>query len=1326
MTTQLSETMRSLHDDIVAELSSFAQRLRPLTSVDSEARIFLDGIMRDAYLLERSAERNLDQEDSEWMEPFLAVISDKLQLAPRILTEHADVVSSYSHRMSALFNRNEIMRLLRSRFRPLLQKGLFHQRVQERYNLSALEALLDSPRYLSRTSDEIPPEWRLAARTLECLGLQRAVERADYFNSEHKEDIDKLIGELEAILSNNLTRIDSPGIGQTPAQAMLSVRGKRRDFNIPEGRIAQTFATAFGRDDKTLNHAVVLLSAGLELRIIPTIETIIEQLPAQRRLDVSIALRPAIARLGQLLENEDSTIKTKAKASLDCVSLLMPAVDNSDQQSELISVLQSDFADDDAQWILASPSAVMDEGCQWESRDVFSYDYPPGQVVRLIRPGLSLAGELLCPALVQVSQGEPPANDLDELFELLPDDDDRALHLKERLKRARLLSAGDAGAQLARELADLSLFLRDDYLTDAARLAIRMVIDAPPADLLTAPGWESLNDFLIEQLDYLFEDGENGENAIYRLTRPYLQGLRTHDFKGVVLRSLGESLSPLLSLYDETLSAAAREWLYGELERLPAVAVKAGGHVRRLLRVASKALSQFHNDSDERATIELLSALKRSGIQVFPDSAGTLDHCLDPAFCFHVFEARYDMKPRKTILSGEYQPSLTLAKNISELSADNTETGAVTLSLGPKSELLNWLESAAVRESRVSSACDAMIRELTRLDTERLIAELAGRANAEVTFVQGLATILTSSLTESEWCRSAQDRDVFGPLFKMTRELYHLTLYPGYWTYREMRALVKEFGSAQIQIKLSREGEARMEIHSHGVHYRDRFLTPLNIHWTVGEAPPYVSWLREQFPWFDSVLDGSDLNFEIGSSAKESILDFQSPDASGLDAVVRSLETILDWLSSSQTQWLDPFCDALKRAPELELDVFPRAQQRYTRKELLSIIERSNNEGSIEIVKDPGRDDGEPVLITRRAFYRDTKLLSAAPIGRFAFKALPLNQLSLADALQPILNSENVLPTVKGKLQLVLTKMALTDESLHTAMHLEAFKILWDAHLVDRNFLTESEQPLYRAAIYLTKMLRSASMIEIERFEAMETLETVHSKYSPDQVSVEDVFTLPGKSEIVNVRQPLVFLEGRAIQNGSVLRGVSTSDETLLEYDRVLSNAMYRLRTWQLGAKAVIDAIFDEKQQQIMGRTLKRIEDTRSRMFKLARDGKKALPAKTSRRDVIRFLVDQIHRLDDALAIQPDKSHRMPFSEQVFKDVVYRSAGPYLSKEYGINIDMSVVAGADSQALVGQYKKESIGPKPVREHRRIYSVVVPCYKQDGVTIRPATVRLGDY
>lgn len=1324
MTTQTAEHAKSLHDEVVAELSSFAQRLRPKTAKDSDDRIFLDGLLRDAFLLERHAERDLDVEDSAWIAPYLATIADKMELARRILVTDQSVVERYTARIKDLRGRNDALALLRNELKTVLLTETFHGEVAQRYDLENLKAILDGNRFLVSDGQGPGPEWLLATQALEMLSLQRAIDIAQNSN-ESVSPLDPAIESLNQLLSQFLES-ELPEVGTEPGGQCLAVKGRRRDFKLKDGLISKVLCGQFSWHGEPLNGAVVQVSAGLQLKLVPTIYSILESCPKQRQLDVQVMLEPSLETLSRALEDQNTSDADLARYCLETLALVLPAIDNSEDQSKLVSVLQEDFKGHDCQWHLAVAGSAYDEGPQFERRDVFSFDIDADHIVKLVRPGLSLDGTLVHPAIVQVSQGQPPASDIDELYEFLPDDDERAAHFKERIKRAQLLSAGDAGAQLARELADLSLYLKDDYLCDAGRLAIRMVIHSPPVDLLSAPGWESLNEFLVEQLDLLLEDGESGENSIFFLTRPYLQGLRIHSFQGAEMRSLGESLSALLSLYDETLAAAAREWLYGRLERLSQDWKAVEGHSRRLLRVAAKALNQFRENGEENATLELTGALKKAGIHVFPESFEFMEHCFAPQSCFHVFEAEYKSKKRRTVLGKDVYPCLTLTEEEGSVNQANTETGAVTLSLGEEPPLIQWLNNKVTRNSRIGAVCDHLIREFTILDKKKLELELAGRADSERDFVSKLGRMLVATLGYSGWIRSPDDRAVFAPLFELLKENYHLILYPGYWTYREMRGLTKQFGEDQIKIELSREGQAGMKIESHGLSYRGELLTPLNIHWTVGASPPYVAWLKENLTWFNKVISGEELDVRVGSAVKDAILDFESPDASGLVAVVRSLEVILDWLASEQKEWLDQFCEVLSQAPELELQVFPRPKQIYSREHLLNVLERVTGRCPFELVKDSGGGDGEAVFIEKMAFFQAGKLLSNPPKARFSFTALPNAYLDLNDQLSPVFDSAEVLPSVKDELRTVLTRMALSDQSKQGALELSVFRILWDAHLYDPTFPTESENPLYKASLSLARRLSQTDVLVIERFEGMKEIAAVHKKYSTEQVEIEDAFTSPGSPEIIEARRPFVALEGRALQTGALLRGVETSDEVMLEYDRILSNAFHRLKSWQSGAKSTIESLFDEKQTLVISRTLKRISDTRGRMFKLAKAKKKALPAKTSRRDVIRFIIDQVHRIDDCLSILSDKSHRGYFAEMVFKDVVYRSAGPYLSKEYGISIDMSVVAGADSQALVGRYKKESSGPKPKREHRRIYSVVVPCYKQDGVTIRPATVRLGDY
>lgn len=74
----------------------------------------------------------------------------------------------------------------------------------------------------------------------------------------------------------------------------------------------------------------------------------------------------------------------------------------------------------------------------------------------------------------------------------------------------------------------------------------------------------------------------------------------------------------------------------------------------------------------------------------------------------------------------------------------------------------------------------------------------------------------------------------------------------------------------------------------------------------------------------------------------------------------------------------------------------------------------------------------------------------------------------------------------------------------------------------------------------------------------------------------------------------------------------------------------------------------------------------------------------------------------------------------------FRGAGAYPSKHPGISIDTDLVDGADSQGKGGRFKTEP-GPRAPRAlTTRIHPVLLPCYVQDEVVIRPTAVRLGDF
>jgi hypothetical protein len=187
------------------------------------------------------------------------------------------------------------------------------------------------------------------------------------------------------------------------------------------------------------------------------------------------------------------------------------------------------------------------------------------------------------------------------------------------------------------------------------------------------------------------------------------------------------------------------------------------------------------------------------------------------------------------------------------------------------------------------------------------------------------------------------------------------------------------------------------------------------------------------------------------------------------------------------------------------------------------------------------------------------------------------------------------------------------------------------------------------------------------------------------------------------------------------------TDPEAVAFDRMLDEITTRLAKWSKGRGAAA-ASLDARESAIFGRTAARVVEARMKLREEAESDatKSPMPTKTSIRDLLTFVVDQVHRYDDALALLDDRSHRAAFADTVAKDVVYRICAPYMSQTFGLSLDTSVVVGADASLLAGRFRKESSGPKPKRPSNVIYSVIIPALVQGGTCIRPALVRTGEY
>ncbi|MCA8925411.1 MAG: hypothetical protein KDD82_26615 [Planctomycetes bacterium] len=1305
-------------EELADELTLLVEWLREKTEPDSTEREFVNGLHRDLYVLERACADAPAGDHAAWIQPFLALAVAKLEFGQQLLEPGlAKRVAQTRQRLEGFLGRNEVTIKLKQAALPLLTPQTLKPEAYAYLERSgALEALRSAELLRGAL-----PELQLAARLLEGLGVHLAMGHGETPGPQDAE-LRGLAERVAGWLRSQPEVVEhTPEAGSQPEEGMARrVEASQRMPGVPRGAVAAVASPGFSHGESWLGLPVVVVSPGAGKKLVGAVRNLVEGAAPMLRTLLRPQVEVLTKRFYAIVDDPGSEPRATARAALDLVDCVRPVVqEDSAALAPVLHALSEDFGVAESELILSTPGTMLPGGEEVQPLNVFSQEIGVGQIVAILRPGLRLGGELVRPALVQVSQGPPPPGFVDDVLELLGDDP-RSEHLRTRIELARCLAAGDAGQALSRELAALSLELRDDELGEAAQRALRVVLDEPPSNLSGVDGWESVRELLDANLERFFEDGDSGVLAVFRLVRPFLQGLRTGLLEGARLRALGESMSALLSLFDEELAELARAWLFGELERLGSEGYEAGGHTRRLVRTAARAIKTFYANQELTLALELTQALQRSGLAVYPGDGELLELCPDPEHMFHRLEATYSGEPRGTVL-GEFDPAV--AAELGD--GDTRETGAISLSLGPQPAVVEWLTGDAFKASRLGSASARLAQDIRDLDRARMLGELKGDAGAERQFAVDVAERITAALQAANWQRSDQDRPGLVKLFDLLREDFRLELLPGYLSYRRLRELGQDRGNA-VAIEVVREGSRDIQLRKLGAFYRDELLAPLDMRWCTGPPPAYVAHLRK-IPWFSAVLDGKDPGIEIPPGAREAILDFESPDAQSLDGVVVAMSTVVTWLANEQVTLLADFCKHVKNAPGLEFTFFPLPGHVYGQPQLLTAVERADTPDSIRVVRDAGHEDGEAIRVDRIAIFQKGRRLSEEPQATFSLKALPRACDALSEALAPLLKSNHVPAAIKAELRGHVTRLALVStEEAERAIELNAFKSLLAARLVDPSYPSEPDNPLHGAGAYLASRLESSGVLVIDRFSGFSKVDEALKGKPAEAAEIYDVFCTAGAPELVEVKRPLVSLEGQIIQQAFLLRGVPTGDAEVLDLDQTLMDSLDRLRTWSDGPGALVESALDKKQNQIVPRTVKRIEDSRQKMLQNHAKNKRVLPPDTQRRDLIRFVIDQVHRAEDSLAMLEDKAYRGAFGELVFKDVVFRSMGPYLSKAYNISIDTSVVMGADTQALVGKFKKESGGPKPKLDNGKIYSVVVPCYSQDGVTIRPATVRVGNY
>lgn len=1317
-------------DELVDDVTLLVEWLKKEAG-DGAPRELLHGLLRDLWVIEQTSQAAPGaDDDARWIEPFVDGTIAKLELAARLFPKQEKRIRETLAHVQAMRARSEMLAALRAEAGPLLDQ--LHADARAALARAGVEAALRSTRLLRRQGAE-DPEQLLAARLLEGLGRHLALAAANGGEDAVGPKVRAIAQRVEGWLTERGAKLDRPTEGAAAPDGAVRVVSAHRVPGKAQGQVVAAPTAGVTIGAARVAAPVVVTSPGAESHLLGAVR----ELARATSEDKQDELGPVLAQLGrqlrERLDDAKATPADRANAALDLVAAVRTVLDSPQALAPLLEALSKDFAGQKAELIVPSPRTPKPEDPSIEGSDVFSNEAPAGEIVAIIRPGLKLGGQLVRPALVRVSQGSPPPGILDEVIGLLPEGDARADHIKARLERARCLAAGDAGALLARELADLALSLKDDVLGEAGRRALRLVIDEPPQALSTRPGWEAVREFLDANLEQLLQE-DYGQVAALRLVRPYLQGLRTGQTAGARMRSLGESMDPLLRLSDEQLAATAREWLFGELERLGGEGYPGGGGAQRLVRTAQKALAGFYKNAETTAAIELTSAMKKAGMRVYPEDGERLDKCPDPIGLFHRLDAAFADAPRFKVV-GEFQPAVAITTTAGgggtesgsgeDEAGEARETGSLALSLGPRPKVMALLASDEFKASRLGGVAAHLADAVTRLDRQRLLGELQGDAGAERAFARALAELLIKALQESGWQRSDGDRQALAPLFELLRSDLNVEVLPGYLTYRRLRELARS-GGDKVKVDIVREGARRIELKKIGAMYRDELLSPLDMMWCTGPPPAYVKHLRG-LPWFEAVLDGKQPPFEMAPAAMEAVRDFDSPDAQSLDGVVRSLGVLASWLATDQVAELPNFTRRVKTAPDLEIDFFPLPGAVYPRERLLDAVDRAKAPDALEVVRDAGREEGQAIRVDRIGIYKDGRCLSDEPRARFSLKALPKACEALQDALGPVLSSDHVTGAVKAELKGHITRIALVPSGPgQVDVELKAFKTLLAARLIDPTYPDAPDNALHKAGAYLAKRLEAEGKLEVKRFGDKKTVQEALKDAPDNAAEVEDVFCTAGSPELAQVRRPLVILEGTVLQKAFLMRGVPTGDADVLVLDQVLTDTNDRLRGWVEGLGAVVDPLVPAVSKPIVPRTVQRIDEVRKKMFEQHKKKAPVLPPDTALRDLIKFIMDQVHRAEDTLAVLDDKSYRGAYAELVFRDVIFRSAGPYLSKKFGTDIDTSVVQGADIQALTGKFKKESTGPKPKRDTNKVWSVIVPCYMQNGVTIRQATVRTGEY
>lgn len=1315
-TTPVATVFESVRD----EVAGLARELEPKAERGTPRREFVNGLLRDLFVVQQLAiaePRRFD--DPAFVAPFAEQFVAKLALVPGLFPELAARARAAADRVRAQVADRSAFAAAREIARPVFDKGVaLHAEARRLIDAARLADVFAGDQAPRAGTAGGAVELSCVARLCEALALHAAHSIAgggDMPAPGSPEHLPwKVQGDLEAWLESRGAVPMRPEVGTLPPRtgpdAPRALAGKKSAVGAPRGSVAFVAGPGYTDGTQRLSRATVVLSAGAQASTVGAVNAVLAKADAAALRRSSATLKSLEANARRLFDDAAAQPAEKAAACLNLVEALHPLGLLADPQTlaHLVEAIEADLAGDKADLLVPATGTSLPAGYPADVREVWSYDVAPGVVVEVGGLGLRLGGQIVRRAVVLVSKGPPPAGAVDEIVQLLPEGELGDAY-KARLKRSRTRED-----DLARALAELVIEGRHEDLANASQRAMKALVDSPPAGLAEVPGWQELHDFLEKHLDALIEDGQEGQRTVHRLLRPYLQVLTTGRSGDPRLRSIAESLTAILGLYGEDAIQATRAFFFSELSKLRVDALGDSSHARRLARAVAHGMRVVSVGDNPSALRDLVTALAQAGIKVYPQDGERLGLCPEVKQLFHRLELRYDDAVRGKILGGFDAAVVVGAAK---------ETGGLSLSLGKPPKLLELLRSDALQSSRLRPALAKVEAKVTELETGRLVGELQGDAGADRKFALELGKFLAQTLKDVGWARNEADRETLTPLFAVLESDWKIQLLPGYLTYRELRKLGETHGD-KVKVEVKEATSREVVLDSVGVAFRDEILEPLRMVWKVGKAPAYIAHLR-QLDWFAAVLDGKTPALKMGPRVTEAILDFMSPDAGSVDGIVRSLQIVATWLAAEQRPHLDRFLDVVKSAPGLELDFFPIPGKAYSREQILKAVQESKAPGNLAVAVDATKQDGEATDVPSIAVYREGRRLSDEPRATFALKSSSPSLDGFSRALEPLLKSSDVQPHTKRELEGLRTRLALVASGAAAqAVEVDAFRVLHKAHLVDAQFPAESSSAIHKLGAYLTGVLTKAGVLKVERFSGARQLADL--KAPEGGLVVSEEFCEPGMPEVLAVERPLVQLGSELVQAAFARKGVPSGEAEVVELDRVLNDAAIRLRAYAEGPGAVVDVQLDDKQQTLLPRTIKRLDEVRGKMLETHKAGKKAAPSKTSVRDLVMFLVDQIHRYDDALALLSERAHRATFSDQVFRDVIFRSCGPFLSRTNGISIDTAVVAGADVSVLTGKFKKETTGAKPKRVNNLIFSVVVPAFNQGGTCIRPATVRVGEY